>query len=159
MSLQVKIKTLTPGAEIQLPAYGSLQAAGADICAYLPEQKKMIISPLKRVLIPTGLCAEIPPGYEIQVRPRSGLSLKTGLMVVNSPGTIDADYRGEIKIIMGNLGDREEVIHHGDRIAQLVLAKVYQGEFILTQEDLTTTQRGAGGFGSTGVETPLSQNS
>jgi dUTP pyrophosphatase len=101
------------------------------------------------VLIPTGLAFEIPAGFEVQVRPRSGLSLKTGLLVVNSPGTIDADYRGEVKIIMGNLGEHDEVIRHGDRIAQLVFSPITQAEFMSVTE-LTSTERGSGGFGSTG---------
>ena len=95
---------------------------------------------------------EIPVGYEVQVRPRSGLSLKTQLLVVNSPGTIDSDYRGEVKIILGNFGKEDHVINHGDRVAQLVLAPVTQAVFFESDNDLTQTDRGAGGFGSTGVK-------
>jgi len=101
------------------------------------------------LLIPTGLAFEIPAGFEVQIRPRSGLSLKTGLMVVNSPGTIDADYRGEVKIIIGNLGNKSEEICHGDRIAQMVFCPIIQAKFEVVSE-LSDTSRGAGGFGSTG---------
>lgn len=134
---------------LELPEYKTKEAAGADIRACFADRGELIIPPGKRVLISTGLALEIDPGYEVQVRPRSGLSLNTGLMVVNSPGTIDSDYRGELKIILGNLGDKEEVISHGDRIAQLIIAPVIQAEFKIV-EQLNNTQRGAGGFGSTG---------
>lgn len=134
------------------PRYQTPQAAGADIRACLGPGETMLVKPGERVLIPTGLVFEIPKGYEIQVRPRSGLSYKTGFMVVNSPGTIDSDYRGEVKILLGNLGLREEVVAHGDRVAQLVLAPVIQALY-QEQEDglLSATQRGEGGLGSTGV--------
>ncbi len=135
--------------QLALPSYESSLAAGADIRACLGRGEQLIIKPAERVLIPTGLSFEIPAGFEIQVRPRSGLSLKTGLLVVNSPGTIDADYRGEVKIIMGNLGTQAEVIEHGDRIAQLVLAPIIQAEFVIAQQ-LSESERGHGGFGSTG---------
>ncbi len=133
-----------------LPKYETSGAAGADVRASLGQGEKLIIKPGQRVLIPTGLSMEIPAGYEIQVRPRSGLSFKTGLMVLNSPGTIDSDYRGEVKIIMGNLGTGDEVINHGDRVAQLVLAPVVQASYVETNDALSETTRGAGGFGSTG---------
>jgi dUTP pyrophosphatase len=146
----LKIKKLEHfDGELSLPTYETQLAAGADIRACLGVNEKMIIAPGARVLIPTGLSFEIPPGFEVQVRPRSGLSLKTGLMVVNSPGTIDADYRGEVKIIMGNLGSKSEEIYHGDRIAQIVLCPVIQAKFEVV-ENLSDTERGAGGFGSTG---------
>lgn len=149
-SVPVKVKVLEHyDHELPLPVYESAQAAGADIRACLGKSEKMVIKPGERVLVPTGLSMEIPAGYEIQVRPRSGLSFKTGLMVVNSPGTIDADYRGEVKVILGNLGQSDEVIEHGDRVAQLVLAPVTQAEYQVV-EDLSSTERGAGGFGSTG---------
>ncbi len=135
--------------ELPLPKYETSWAAGADLRASIGPNESMIIKPGQRVLIPTGLAFEIEPGFEVQVRPRSGLSLKTGLMVVNSPGTIDADYRGEVKIIMGNLGDKDEVISHGDRVAQMVLMPVPQANFEIVDE-LSSTDRGAGGFGSTG---------
>lgn len=135
--------------KLPLPSYETLGAAGADVRACLGEGEKIVLAPGERKLIPTGMAFEIPVGFEIQVRPRSGLSLKTGLMVVNSPGTIDADYRGEVKVILGNLGVKEEVIAHGDRIAQLVLCPVWQARFEEASE-LSETARGNGGFGSTG---------
>ena len=135
--------------KLPLPSYETLGAAGADIRACLGEGEQIVLAPGERKLIPTGLAFEIPLGFEVQVRPRSGLSFKTGLMVVNAPGTIDADYRGEIKVILGNLGSIQEVISHGDRVAQLVLCPVWQASFELTDE-LSDTARGAGGFGSTG---------
>lgn len=135
--------------ELPLPKYETTLAAGADLRASLGTGEKLCIKPGQRVLIPTGLSFEIEPGYEVQVRPRSGLSLKTGLLVVNSPGTIDADYRGEVKIIMGNFGDSDEIIEHGDRVAQMVLMPITQAKFEVVEE-LTDTDRGAGGFGSTG---------
>ena len=134
----------------ELPFYASKGAAGADIRACLGLNEKMVIRPGERVLVPTGLSMEIPVGYEIQVRPRSGLSFKTGLMVLNSPGTIDSDYRGEVKIILGNLGKGDEVISHGDRVSQLVLCPVTQASYMAADE-LSSTSRGSGGFGSTGV--------
>jgi dUTP pyrophosphatase len=136
---------------LSLPTYQTAQAAGADVHACLGADESIVIAPGERVLVPTGLAMEIPNGYEIQVRPRSGLSFKTGLMVVNSPGTIDADYRGEVKVILGNLGTKDEVISHGDRIAQLVLAPMLQANFVVAA-DINETERGAGGFGSTGKQ-------
>lgn len=135
--------------ELPLPKYETKDAAGADVRACLGIGEKMTIKPGERVLVPTGLSFEIPSGYEIQVRPRSGLSYKTGLMVVNAPGTIDADYRGEVKVILGNLGSQVEIVEHGDRIAQLVLSPVTQASF-KESTSLNETARGAGGFGSTG---------
>jgi dUTP pyrophosphatase len=152
MAIEVRLKRLSHfDTELPLPSYETLWAAGADIRACLGPGEEMVIKPGERVLIPTGLAMEIPQGYEIQVRPRSGLSLKTGLLIVNSPGTIDSDYRGELKVIMGNLGQNDEIIKHGDRVAQLLVAPVVQAKFEVVDE-LTETKRGAGGFGSTGVE-------
>lgn len=149
--IEIKIKTLDHfDSEFELPFYATEGAAGADIRASLPEKKSISIKPGQRVLIPTGLCFEIPLGFEIQVRPRSGLSLKSTLMVVNSPGTIDCDYRGEVNIIIGNFGNEDYVIEHGLRIAQLVLAPVIQAKYV-TANELGETKRGAGGFGSTGT--------
>jgi len=148
--VEVKVRTLDhfdPGFE--LPFYATEGAAGADIRASIPEKKSIIVKAGQRVLIPTGLCMEIPMGFEIQVRPRSGLSLKTPLMIVNAPGTIDCDYRGEVNIIVGNFGHEDFTIEHGLRIAQLVLAPVTQAIY-KTAGTLGETQRGAGGFGSTG---------
>lgn len=148
--VEVKVKTLDhfdPGFE--LPFYATAGAAGADIRACFPEKKSLVVKPGQRVLVPTGLCVEIPLGHEIQVRPRSGLSLKSSLMIVNSPGTIDCDYRGEVSIIVGNFGSEDFVIEHGLRVAQLVIGPVIQAKFMVTPS-LTQTQRGTGGFGSTG---------
>ncbi|MAF79086.1 MAG: dUTP diphosphatase [Halobacteriovoraceae bacterium] len=141
--------------ELPLPRYETEGAAGADIRASLEQESRdqgLIIEPGARVLVPTGLAMEIPLGYEVQVRPRSGLSLKTSLLVVNAPGTIDSDYRGEVKVILGNFGTERFVVSHGERIAQLVVAPVTQGHFLSTEDELSSTERGAGGFGSTGTK-------
>lgn len=132
-----------------LPEYESIAAAGVDLRANLEEDIKL--EPLKRTLVPTGLYMELPVGYEAQVRPRSGLAIKKGISVLNSPGTIDADYRGEIKVILVNLSDEPVVIKHGDRIAQMVIQSHEQAtwEEAVTLEE---TSRGTGGFGSTGTE-------
>ena len=132
----------------QLPAYETVNSAGMDLRAYLPEGA-IVIKPLQRVLVPTGLFMEIPEGYEGQVRPRSGLAIKSGITVLNTPGTIDADYRGEVKIILINLSDSDFVINSGDRVAQIVFAKCEQME-VMNVETLSDTERGAGGFGHTG---------
>ncbi|MBT3584493.1 MAG: dUTP diphosphatase [Halobacteriovoraceae bacterium] len=148
--INIKLKKLEHfDTSLPLPSYETAGAAGADIRASLGPGEKMTLKPGERSLIPTGLAMEIPLGYEVQVRPRSGLSYKTGLMVVNSPGTIDSDYRGEVKIILGNLGNKDEVIEHGDRVAQILVAPVLQANFQV-DEELSNTERGAGGFGSTG---------
>lgn len=133
-----------------LPQYETLGAAGLDVRAFIPES--ITITPGHRALIPTGLYVEIPVGYEIQVRPRSGLALKKGITVLNTPGTIDSDYRNCIGVILINLSDEDFEINPGDRIAQLVLNKVPQINWILvgSKDDLSSTDRGLGGFGSTG---------
>ena len=131
----------------ELPAYETAGAAGMDVRANLPEPESF--KPLERKLIPTGLFVEIPAGYEIQVRPRSGLAFKNGITCLNSPGTIDSDYRGEIKVILINLSNEIPVIHNNDRIAQLVLAKV-ETALLLHATILNESDRGAGGFGHTG---------
>lgn len=131
----------------ELPAYETSASAGLDLRAFIPESITLL--PLGRSLIKTGLFMEIPEGYEAQVRPRSGLALKSGITVLNSPGTIDADYRGEIGVILVNLSQDNFEINTGDRIAQMVFAKVKQAKWILTEE-LSETERGEGGFGSTG---------
>lgn len=133
-----------------LPAYQSDLASGFDVRAQVSET--ISVNPGERVLVPTGLSFEIPPGYEIQVRPRSGLAWKNGVSMVNTPGTIDADYRGEVRVILINHGHEVFVINDQDRIAQLVLAPVTQAEFILVS-DLSDSARGQGGFGSTGIST------
>lgn len=136
------------GAGAVVPEYKTKGAAGADICALLSEP--VTIPQGKSAMIPTGLFFEIPEGYEVQIRPRSGLAAKNGVTVLNTPGTIDSDYRGEIKVILINLGDKDFVINSGDRIAQMVVAPVTQATFTITDK-LSETDRGAGGFGSTGV--------
>ena len=132
----------------QLPTYATEGSAGADIRANIPAIETL--QPLERKLIPTGLFLEIPPGYEIQVRPRSGLAVKKGLTCLNSPGTVDSDYRGEIKVLLINLSGEVQQIEPAERIAQMVLTKVEQANFITVQQ-LEETQRGAGGFGHTGT--------
>lgn len=131
-----------------LPNYETVNSAGMDLRAYLPDGQ-IVIKSMQRILVPTGLFMEIPVGYEGQVRPRSGLAIKSGITVLNSPGTIDADYRGEIKVILINLSDTDFVINSGDRIAQLIIAKCEQME-VVEVESLSKTERGAGGFGHTG---------
>lgn len=131
-----------------LPAYETENSAGMDLRAYLPESP-LTLEPMQRVLVPTGLYMEIPLGYEGQVRPRSGLALKNGITVLNSPGTIDADYRGQICVILINLSDKPFLINSGDRIAQMIIAKCEQAEIVKVQT-LSETERGAGGFGHTG---------
>lgn len=143
----VKVKKLAHFKTGELPTYGSLHASGFDLVAQLPY--KFTISPGERALIPTGLAFEIPPGYEIQVRPRSGWAIKKGISVVNTPGTIDADYRGEVQVGLVHLGKEPMDILPGDRIAQAVLCPVVQAELFEVTE-LSSTERGAGGFGSTG---------
>lgn len=137
---------------IALPAYETAGAAGADLRANLPADVRaagVTLQSLQRVLIPTGLRMEIPQGFEVQIRPRSGLALKHGISLPNTPGTIDSDYRGPLGVILINLGDAAFTIQHGDRIAQMVVAPVVQAEFAMV-EALSDTARGAGGFGSTG---------
>lgn len=138
--------------DIALPSYETAGAAGADVRANFPERARdgVVLTPGARALIPTGLRMEIPVGYEVQVRPRSGLALKHGITLPNSPGTIDSDYRGPLGIIVMNAGSDPFHVEHGARIAQLVVAPVVQAGFDLS-DDLTDTDRGAGGFGSTGV--------
>jgi dUTP pyrophosphatase len=131
-----------------LPKYETTSSAGMDLRANLTES--IVLKPFERILVKTGLFIELPVGYEAQVRPRSGLALKKGITVLNTPGTIDADYRGEIGVILINLSNEDFVIENGERIAQLVIAKYEQAELIEVNE-LSETQRGAGGFGSTGV--------
>lgn len=133
--------------DLPLPKYETVGSAGMDICAAV--QEPFILSPAKRALIPTGLSVEIPEGYEIQVRPRSGLAITHGITLINSPGTIDSDYRGEIKIAVVNLGEEEFVINRGDRIAQLIVAPVIQAQTVRV-DHLSETKRGDGGFGHTG---------
>lgn len=134
--------------DLPLPGYESIQAAGMDVAAAVTED--VILQPGEIKLIPTGFGVAIPEGYEIQVRPRSGIAVKHGISIINSPGTIDSDYRGEVKIGLINLGQRPFIVHRGDRIAQMVLAPVCQACLQLTDR-LDATKRGQGGFGHTGV--------
>jgi dUTP pyrophosphatase len=131
----------------ELPAYATLGSSGMDIRASIVEP--MVLQPAERVLVPTGLFVEIPLGYEIQIRPRSGLAIKQGITCLNTPGTIDADYRGEIKVILINLSNEPQTIHPADRIAQMVVQKVEQVQWVAVSE-LSGSDRGSGGFGSTG---------
>ena len=133
----------------ELPAYATAGSSGMDVRAFLDSHKTL--SPLERGLIPTGLFIELPQGYEVQVRPRSGLAIKQGITCLNTPGTIDSDYRGEIKIILINLSNEEQVINPGDRIAQMVIQKVEKIKWDLV-EQLEVTERNAGGFGHTGKQ-------
>jgi len=150
MSIIIKVKRLeNSDPALPLPKFSSLEAAGADIYANLGVGESLVLAPKTVIAIPTGLAMEIPTGFEIQVRPRSGLSLKTTLIVTNSPGTIDSDYRGEIKIILGNWGESEQTVLHGQRIAQLIIAPVLQANFIEVTS-LDKSERGDQGFGSTG---------
>jgi len=130
-----------------MPEYSTAHSAGMDIRASLPE--KVTVMPFKRMLIKTGLFIQIPEGYEAQIRPRSGLALKNGITILNTPGTIDADYRGEIGIIIANLSDEPFVINNGDRIAQMIISKYEKAEMIKV-EVLDSSERGEGGFGHTG---------
>ena len=145
----IQLRRLQPekDVDIPLPAYMTPQAAGMDICAAI--ETDQLIKPGERALIPTGLAMAIPNGFEVQVRPRSGLAIKHGIGIINSPGTIDADYRGEVKIGLINLGDAPYTIHRGDRIAQLIVQQVYQADITLVDE-LDQTERNDGGFGHTG---------
>jgi len=145
-SIQIKIVNTSSN---PLPEYATKGASGMDIRASL--DIPLTLQPLERNLVPTGLFVEIPQGYEIQIRPRSGLAIKQGITCLNTPGTIDSDYRGEIKIILINLSSEEQVIHPGDRIAQMIIQKTERAEFEQV-EFLNNTERAAGGFGHTGKQ-------
>ncbi|WP_332692970.1 dUTP diphosphatase [Bosea sp. (in: a-proteobacteria)] len=149
----VQIKRLPHAQDLPLPAYETAGAAGLDLRAALP-QGTLELAPGARALVPTGLVLALPPGSEGQVRPRSGLALRHGVTVLNAPGTIDADYRGEVQVLLVNLGQQPFAIRHGDRIAQLVVAAVAQARLVEVAV-LDDTDRGAGGFGSTGVADPV----
>jgi dUTP pyrophosphatase len=143
-TIKVKIINQSPNA---LPDYATEGSAGMDLRAHLPGP--VVLKPLERQLIPTGLYMELPLGYEAQVRPRSGLAIKQGITCLNSPGTVDSDYRGEIKVILINLSNEEQVLHPGDRIAQMVISPVVQAGWEAVEE-ISVTARNAGGFGHTG---------
>jgi len=143
-----EIVTITLQAGAEAPAYATQFSAGADLCACL--DLDIVLASGSYAKVPTGLSIALPVGYEAQVRPRSGLAAKAGITVLNSPGTIDADYRGEVQVLLINHGKEDFIIHHGDRIAQLVIARYSQVSFEC-KESLESTERGQGGFGSTGV--------
>ncbi len=148
-SVKIDIRQLPHGEGLALPAYQSARAAGLDLLAAVPLDAPMILAPGKHALVPTGLTIALPPGYEAQVRPRSGLAAKHGVTVLNAPGTVDADYRGEIGVLLINHGDAPFPIRRGERIAQMVIASVVRGELVPALS-LSATDRGGGGFGSTG---------
>ncbi|MBN1980219.1 MAG: dUTP diphosphatase [Chitinivibrionales bacterium] len=147
-AVAILVKRLAHGRDCALPHKKTIGSSGCDVCAAI--EKPLTLQPLQRLLVPTGLCLEIPQGYEVQIRPRSGLALTHGITVLNSPGTIDSDYRGEVQVILINLGQAPVVIAPGDRIAQLVPAQVAQTVTFAETEQLSDTQRGDGGFGHTG---------
>ncbi|MBW5433455.1 dUTP diphosphatase [Bradyrhizobium canariense] len=145
----VELQRLPHAEGLPLPAYQTNDAAGLDLMAAVPENEPLTLAPCQYALVPTGLAIALPPGYEAQVRPRSGLAAKHGVTVLNSPGTIDADYRGEIKVILINHGQTAFVVKRGERIAQMVIAPMVQAALVPVAT-LSATDRGAGGFGSTG---------
>jgi dUTP diphosphatase len=147
--VKIDLRQLPHGQGMTLPAYQSAHAAGLDLLAAVPEDSPMILSSGQRALVPTGISVALPVGYEAQVRPRSGLASKHGVTVLNAPGTIDADYRGEISVLLINHGDAPFAIRRGERIAQMVIAPVQQAELVPTVS-LSSTERGGAGFGSTG---------
>ena len=152
-AIDVRILRLPHGADLPLPAYQSAQAAGLDLMAAVPAEAPVVLLPGARALVPTGVAIALPAGTEAQVRPRSGLAARHGITVLNSPGTIDADYRGELQVILVNLGQEAFAVTRGMRIAQLVIAAVARADFQEVHE-LDLTPRGDGGFGSTGGTTP-----
>ena len=148
-SVKIDIRQLPHGEGLALPAYQSAHAAGLDLLAAVPLDAPIILPPGKHALVPTGLTIALPPGYEAQVRPRSGLAAKHGVTVLNAPGTVDADYRGEIGVLLINHGDTPFPVRRGERIAQMVIASVVRAELV-PAASLSVTERGGGGFGSTG---------
>ena len=147
----IPVVRLAHNKDLPLPAYETADAAGMDLRAAVSAEEPFVLKPGARAAIPTGLAFAIPSGFEGQVRPRSGLALKSGITQVNTPGTIDADYRGEVKVILINLGEEDFVIRRGDRIGQMIVAPVVQAGWIEV-DSLDETARGAGGFGSTGAQ-------
>ena len=148
-AIKVDVQQLPHAEGLTLPAYQSSHAAGLDLLAAVPEQKPVVLAPGRHAMIPTGLVIALPDGFEAQVRPRSGLAAKHGITVLNSPGTVDADYRGEINVLLVNLGSEPFTIRRGERIAQMVIAPVTRVELVRAVS-LSSTERGSGGFGSTG---------
>jgi dUTP pyrophosphatase len=147
--IDVQVVRLEHARELPLPAYETGGAAGMDLRAAVPEEEPIVLRPGGRTMVPTGLLIAVPEGYEAQVRPRSGLAIRSGITCLNTPGTVDSDYRGEVKVILANLGEENLVIRRGDRIAQLVICPVIRAQW-REVEVLEETGRGAGGFGSTG---------
>jgi len=147
--VKVEIRQLPHAEGLALPAYQSADAAGLDLLAAVADNAPLVLAPGKHATVPTGLAVALPPGFEAQVRPRSGLAARHGVTVLNSPGTIDADYRGEISVILINHGDAPFIIRRGERIAQMVIAPVVRAELAVAAS-LSATDRGSGGFGSTG---------
>ena len=147
--ITIVYRTMAHAEDLQLPSYGSEDASGMDLVAALPAEGEVVLAPGERALIPTGLAIELPKGFEAQVRPRSGLALHDGVTVLNSPGTVDADYRGEIGVILVNFGSKPFVVRRGARIAQLVVCPVERAALIAGVR-LTSSARGSSGFGSTG---------
>ncbi len=150
-SLEVGFKWLAHGEGLALPVYETAGSAGMDLAAAIPEDEPLSLAPGARCLVPTGFCMALPEGFEAQVRPRSGLAAKHGVTVLNTPGTIDADYRGEVMVILANLGSEPFEISRGMRIAQMIIAPVTQASWRVV-DNLDETDRGDGGFGSTGVK-------
>jgi dUTP pyrophosphatase len=147
--ISIDIRQLPHAGGLPLPAYQTALAAGLDLLAAVPEDDPVILAPGKYALVPTGLTIALPPGYEAQIRPRSGLAAKHGVTVLNAPGTVDADYRGEIGVLLINHGDAPFTVRRGERIAQMVIAAVVRAELVPVTT-LSATDRGTGGFGSTG---------
>jgi dUTP pyrophosphatase len=148
-SVDIAVVRLDHAGDLPLPAYETSGAAGMDLRAAVPEDEPLVLRPGARAMAPTGLCIAVPAGYEAQVRPRSGLAARSGVTCLNTPGTIDSDYRGEVKVILINLGEENVVVRRGDRIAQMVICPVVQAAWREVQI-LDDTARGQGGFGSTG---------
>ena len=153
-TVKVDIRQLPHGEGLALPAYQSAHAAGLDLLAAVPEDAPMVLAPGKHALVPTALTIALPPGYEAQVRPRSGLAAKHGVTVLNSPGTVDADYRGEIGVLLINHGAAPFTIRRGERIAQMVIAAVVRAELV-PATSLSQTDRGSGGFGRPPLKKPI----
>ncbi len=149
-AIQVRVVRLAHAEDLPLPVYQSDEAAGMDLLAAVEESAPVLLAPGERELIPTGLVLELPPGMEAQIRPRSGLALRHGITVLNSPGTIDSDYRGEVKVLLINLGEAPWEIQRGERIAQLIFQRIERAKLVEVAV-LGNTRRGAGGFGSTGT--------
>lgn len=151
MTHVLRIRRLAHAADLPLPRYETAGAAGMDLIAANPEEAPLVLAPLARALVPTGLAIQLEPGYEAQVRPRSGLALRHGITVLNAPGTVDSDYRGEVQVLLVNLGQESFTVTRGLRIAQMVVAPVTRVEPVAV-EAIEDTPRAAGGFGSTGLQ-------